>query len=92
MKKAKSGRLEKRMGIQGMLLYLPAIIIIFGIVFYPMVYALVMSFTSYKVSKPVMDFVGFKNYIKVLKDEEFWAAVGRSLLFTVGSQIGRAHV
>lgn len=87
MKKVKSRRLEKRMGLQGMLLYLPAILIIFGIVFYPMVYALVMSFTSYKVSKPVMNFVGFKNYIKILGDEEFWAAVGRSLLFTLGSLV-----
>lgn len=87
IKSKKLGSMRKREGVEGTLLYLPAIIIVFGIVFFPMIYALVMSFTSYKVSNPVMNFVGFRNYAKVLEDSEFWAAVGRSLIFTVGSLI-----
>lgn len=87
MRKTSARQLEKRMGMQGMLLYLPAIIIIMGIVFYPVIYAFIMSFTSYRVSKPIMNFVGFKNYIKVLNDSGFWDSVGRSLLFTFGSLI-----
>ncbi|MEF9974242.1 MAG: sugar ABC transporter permease [Clostridia bacterium] len=86
MKKIVLGN-ERRMSRQGLLLYLPAILIIFGIVIYPMVYALVMSFTSYRVSKPIMNFIGFKNYIKILEDASFWNAVGRSLVFTCGSLI-----
>lgn len=73
------------MARQGMLLYLPAILIIFSIVIYPMMYALVMSFTSYRVRKPVMDFVGVTNYVKTLSDVAFWKAISRSLTFTVGS-------
>lgn len=73
------------MSVQGTLLYLPAIIIIFGIVIYPMIYALIMSFTSYTVRKPVMDFIGFTNYAAILSDIEFWSAVGRSIVFTVSS-------
>lgn len=76
---------RNKMETQGMLLYLPAILIIFGIVIYPMIYALVMSFTSYRVRKPVMDFIGVENYIKTLSDVAFWKAIGRSLTFTVGS-------
>ncbi len=88
MKKSeKLGSMRKREGIEGTLLYMPAIIIVFGIVFFPMIYALVMSFTSYKVSNPVMNFVGFRNYAKVLADSDFWDAVGRSLIFTVGSLV-----
>ncbi|MGB4407863.1 MAG: sugar ABC transporter permease [Sphaerochaeta sp.] len=76
-----------RMGIQGFALYLPAILIIFAVVVYPMVYALQMSFTNYRPSNPKTSFIGMANYIKVLVDVKFWAAVGRSLLFTVGSLI-----
>ena len=41
-------KLEKRMGIVGVLLYLPAILIIFLVILYPLIYALVMSFTNYR--------------------------------------------
>jgi len=77
----------KLMSIEGMLLYMPAILIIIGIVFYPMFYAFIMSFTSYSMRKPVMNFIGFVNYINIFKDKSFWQAVWRSLLFTVGSLI-----
>ena len=78
---------KNRTSTQGTLLYMPAILIIFGIVVYPMLYALVMSFTGYSVRKPVMNFVGMTNYIKILQDASFWQAVGRSLIFTFGSLI-----
>lgn len=78
---------HRRMRLQGTLLYLPAILIIIGIVVYPMIYALRMSFTPYRVSKPLTDFIGMANYAKVLRDASFWGAVGRSLMFTVGSLV-----
>ena len=68
---------KNRTSTQGTLLYMPAILIIFGIVVYPMLYALVMSFTGYSVRKPVMNFVGMTNYIKILQDASFWQAVGK---------------
>ncbi|MCI8996941.1 MAG: sugar ABC transporter permease [Lachnospiraceae bacterium] len=83
---------KNRMAVQGMFLYLPAILIIFGIVIYPMMYALVMSFTNYSVRKPVMDFAGMANYVKVLTDKSFWEAAGRSLLFTLGSLIPQVTI
>ncbi len=79
--------LEKKMGLQGMLLYLPAIIIIFLIIFYPLIYALRMSFTNFRPTVVVTQFVGFANYAAILKDSKFWQAMGRSLLFTVGSLV-----
>ena len=60
-----SGSKKRRAGVQGTLLYMPAILIIFGIVVYPMLYALVMSFTGYSVRKPVMNFIGVANYINI---------------------------
>ena len=61
-----SGSKKRRAGVQGTLLYMPAILIIFGIVVYPMLYALVMSFTGYSVRKPVMNFIGVANYRNLL--------------------------
>ncbi len=79
--------LEKKMGLQGMLLYLPAIVIIFLIIFYPLVYALRMSFTNFKPTVAVTKFIGFENYSTILRDSKFWQAMGRSLLFTIGSLV-----
>jgi ABC-type sugar transport system permease subunit len=76
-----------KLKLEGILLYLPAIIIILCIVVYPMIYAVQMSFTNYRPSNPKMDFVGFLNYVKVLTDSRFWDAVLRSLVFTLGSLI-----
>ena len=77
--------LERRMGLQGFLLYLPAIIVIFLVILYPLIYALGMSVTNYRPTRRVTDFVGLANYVKILTDSAFWAAMGRSLLFTVSS-------
>lgn len=77
--------LERRMGLQGFLLYLPAIIVIFLVILYPLIYALGMSVTNYRPTRRVTDFVGLTNYVKILTDSAFWAAMGRSLLFTVSS-------
>ena len=87
MRKERASYSERRLGRQGALLYLPAIIIIFGIVVYPMVYALIMSFTNYRVQNPVMHFIAFQNYATILSDVSFWQAVGRSLAFTIGSLV-----
>ena len=86
-KRSRLGVLGKRESTEGILLYLPAILIVFGIVFFPMAYAMVMSFTGYRVSKPVMNFIGLKNYTKILADPGFGDAVLRSIVFTFGSLI-----
>ncbi len=79
--------LNKRMRIEGFLLYLPAIIVIFLVIFYPLVYAVRMSFTNYRPTVKVVKFVGLANYLKTLGDVKFWQAMGRSLIFTFGSLI-----
>jgi ABC-type sugar transport system permease subunit len=80
-----------KLKLEGILLYLPAIIIILCIVVYPMIYAVQMSFTNYRPSNPKMDFVGFLNYVKVLTDSRFWDAVLRSLVFTLAPLFPRSQ-
>ena len=74
-----------RMNLQGMLLYLPAVIVICLIIVYPLLYALFMSFTNYRPTLRETSMVGFSNYIKILSDSSFWGAMLRSLVFTFSS-------
>ena len=80
-------QLSRKMSIQGFLLYLPAIILILGVVVYPMIYALQMSFTNYRPTITNVSIVGFRNYATILQDLRFWRAIYRSLFFTVGCLI-----
>jgi ABC-type sugar transport system permease subunit len=75
------------MSLEGFLLYIPAIILIVGVVVYPMIYAIQMSFTNYRPNVAKVSIVGFKNYALILSDLRFWAAIWRSLFFTIGCLI-----
>jgi ABC-type sugar transport system permease subunit len=86
-KEAKVRLLERRMAAEGFLLYLPAVIIIAGIVVYPMIFALQMSFTNFRPTVKIVNVIGFANYLDVLKDGGFWRAIYRSLIFTIGCLI-----
>lgn len=53
-------------------LLLPALIAMFGIVIYPIINAVKMSFTDYILWKPQdVKFIGFGNYVQLLQDENF---------------------
>lgn len=50
----------------------------------PLVLSIGFSFTNYDGWKK-MDFVGLKNYIKLLSDGKFYAALGRTFVYTLFS-------
>jgi ABC-type sugar transport system permease subunit len=79
--------LTQRMSIEGLLLYLPAILLIFGIVVFPMIFAFRLSFTSARASIENLKFTGLRSYGLILGDIRFWRSIGRSLIFTVGCLI-----
>ena len=67
-------------------LLLPAALVVFGVVLYPAGRALVISF--FDVTSPfpgTYPFVGFANYVEVLRDPRVQAAAGHTLYFTVTS-------
>lgn len=74
---------DRRMQVQGMLLYLPALLVIFLVVAYPLVYALRMSVTNYSPTRKIVSIVGLLNYTNILSNLSFWKAMGRSLFFTI---------
>lgn len=52
---------------------------------YPLVYALVLSFSDYQTLTNEMSFIGLDNYSRVFKDEAFWKALGNTTIFTFGT-------
>jgi multiple sugar transport system permease protein len=65
------------------LLLLPAIVVILGVVLVPLVVSFWTSFTPYNLTKPatLFQFVGLRNYERLLGNADFWWAFGRTILF-----------
>ncbi|MGO1435659.1 MAG: carbohydrate ABC transporter permease [Canibacter sp.] len=67
-------------------LLLPALIAVFGIILYPLFRTLLISLFEVKSAVAVdTPFVGLGNYIEALSAAGFWAALGRTLYFTLVS-------
>ncbi len=70
----------------GFWLILPGLLVIFGITLFPIIYTFVLSFTETPISNPTpQGFIGFRNYLYFLSNPVFWAAIQRTLYFTVVS-------
>lgn len=67
-------------------LLLPAAIVVFGVVLYPALRALVISFFDVDSPMPgAYPFVGVGNYREVLTDPTVWTAAGHTVYFTLVS-------
>jgi len=70
------------------LILLPAAVVIFGVVVFPLATTLVYSLKNMElISAEKGKFLGLLNYLRVLGSEWFWQALGRTLYFTVVSLI-----
>ncbi len=65
------------------LLLLPAIVVILSVVLVPLLVSFWTSFTAYNLTKPatLFQFVGLRNYQRLLSNADFWWAFGRTFLF-----------
>lgn len=68
----------------GYALLLPVAVIVFVIIGIPFVNAIYLSFTD-KVVGMEPSFVGFRNYIHIFTDAEYWKVLKNTFIFTVGS-------
>jgi len=67
-------------------LILPATIVVFGVVIYPVIRTLLMSF--FNIDSPMpgnYPFVGLDNYLRVFKNPAFYPVLGHTLYFTLVS-------
>jgi ABC-type sugar transport system permease subunit len=67
-------------------LLLPAAVAVFGVIIYPVIRTLIISFFDVNSAlATVTPFVGLRNYTHVLTNPSFWAPMGRTLYFTIVS-------
>jgi multiple sugar transport system permease protein len=64
----------------------PAVLIVFGIVLYPLIQTLLYSLQDIDLSQGKKgSFIGLGNYLQVLSDPLFWGSLGRTAYFSVVS-------
>src|SRR5690349_2854647 len=68
---------------------LPLVIIMAGLIFWPFVNAILLSFTVRNIVTRSDQYVGLANYVRLFKDAEFIGAVNNTILFTVASVVSK---
>lgn len=68
----------------GYLYMLPALALILGMIFYPLIYGIYTSLFQWNWTSGMqnMNFIGVINYLNILKDEYFWNALKNTIYFT----------
>lgn len=64
----------------GYVFVLPFILAFLVFNLYPTIYTFTLSFTDLKGLKSTFNFVGLKNFIKLIHDQFFWGAVGNTFI------------
>ena len=77
--------IRTRQTFQGLLLFLPASIVIFGFIFFPVGYSFWLSLTNKHAIMPQYDYVGFQNYVGLATESYYWWSFWRGIIFSVGS-------
>jgi multiple sugar transport system permease protein len=64
----------------------PAILLVLGVVVYPLIYSFWLSLHAYNLRQPNrVRFIGFDNYTTILSSDAFWGAASNTALFCVAS-------
>ena len=66
----------------------PAFLVLVLMVVYPLIYGIVISFFDTNLVNK-FDFVGLKYYGRLIKDTSFYASLGRTVMFTFFTVLGR---
>jgi ABC-type sugar transport system permease subunit len=71
----------------GLILITPAAMIMIVVTLYPLIRSFWISLHTWDLMKPALGhpFVGLKNYLYILKDENFWQSVQITFLFVLGA-------
>jgi multiple sugar transport system permease protein len=67
----------------GMLLVLPALLLLCALTLYPLAYGIWISFFSKHSFFPEQKFVGLANYLAIFADEEFWRSLKLGLIYSL---------
>lgn len=79
--------MRSKHALQGFLLCLPTLIIIFGFIFFPIGYSVWLSLTNKQAILVEYEYVGLGNYSGLIDDAEFWWSFQRGMIFAVGTVV-----
>ncbi len=65
----------------------PALILLVVFVLYPILYLFFLSFTAGSFTLKGIHWVGFKNYIRLFFNNDFWQIIGNTVYFTIATVI-----
>lgn len=80
-------KFKKRKSLVAILFILPALIPLAVFWIWPMLYSFYISLTNWDLMSPTYDMVGFKNYVGLLHNKDFYKTLWNTLYFTLGSMI-----
>ncbi len=68
------------------LLFLSPTLLIFGVfVAFPVVFSFYLSFHKWNMFSPERSFVGLDNYLRIMRNPEFWIVLRHTLVYTLGT-------
>ncbi|MCJ7873494.1 sugar ABC transporter permease [Phaeobacter sp. J2-8] len=70
-----------------MSLFAPALFLVGGLLLYPIVNGIWLSFTNASPLRPTTDFVGLGNYVYLFEDPQFWDVLGNTVFICSVSTI-----
>lgn len=85
--KEKRSKLGKRQESSLWWMYLPALTAVCFFIIYPFLNGLKISFTNWDGFSQTYNYVGLKQYARLLKDPDTWLVVRNTLLYGIGSTI-----
>ena len=85
-------KLGKKNNWAAYLFILPLILLSFEMIYYCIIRTVMVSFTDWNGMTDTMNFVGLKNYAKLVKDKTFWTAVVNNIIFFFGTVFVQAAV
>ncbi|MFV0294478.1 MAG: carbohydrate ABC transporter permease [Paracoccus sp. (in: a-proteobacteria)] len=64
------------------LLLMPAVLVLLAVVIFPLILSFWSSLTPFRLTRPdtLYNFIGLRNYSRLMTDGTFWAAFGRTVL------------
>ena len=74
-------QLKKKNNWSAYLYILPLMVLSFALIYYCIICTVGTSFTDWNGMSKEMNFVGLKNYTKMLHDKTFWTAVANNVIF-----------
>jgi N,N'-diacetylchitobiose transport system permease protein len=92
-KKSPSAPRRRRGALAPYALTAPALLVLTGVLGYPLVKLLILSFQQWGLKQifsgsSSAPFVGFKNYTRILTDSFFWTVVERTVLVAAAMVVG----